>query len=75
MRKGFMIGSILVFFLMMFFGVMGMIAYANDPEAYDSGEKLAFLAFFDLLEPLKDGWNIVVLILVTALAASSIDSL
>lgn len=75
MRKGFLIGSVLVFFLMMFFGIMGMIAYANDPEAYDSFEKFAFLAFFDLLAPLGNGWHVVVLILVTALAASSIDSL
>lgn len=60
---------------MMFFGVMGMIAYANDPEAYDNFEKFAFLAFFDLLAPLANGWHIVVLIFVTALAASSIDSL
>jgi Na+/proline symporter len=75
LRKGFLLGSLLVFLLMMFFGVMGMIAYANDPEAYDSGEKWAYLAFFDLLEPLANGWHILVLILVTALAASSIDSL
>lgn len=60
---------------MMFFGIMGMLAYANDPEAYDNFEKFAFLAFFDLLEPLQNGWHIVVLILVTALAASSVDSL
>jgi hypothetical protein len=26
---------------MMFFGIMGMIAYANDPEAYDNYEKFA----------------------------------
>ena len=75
MRKGYFLGSILVFFLMMFFGVMGMIAHANDPESHDSYEKFAHLAFFDLLEPLGDGWHIVVLIMVTALAASSIDSL
>jgi SSS family solute:Na+ symporter len=75
MRKGYFLGSILVFFLMMFFGIMGMIAYANDPESYDNFEKFAYLAFFDLLEPLGDGWHIVVLIMVTALAASSIDSL
>jgi len=75
MRRGFFLGSLMVFFLMMFFGVMGMIAYANDPEAYDNFEKFAFLAFFDLIEPLKEGWHIVVLILVTALAASSVDSL
>ena len=56
-------------------GVMGMIAYANDPESYDNFEKFSFLSFFDLLEPLGNGWHILVLILVTALAASSIDSL
>jgi Na+/proline symporter len=75
MRKGMAIGSVLVFFLMVFFGVMGMIAYANNPEAYDSGEKYAYLSFFDLLLPLKEGWHIITLILVTALAASSIDTL
>lgn len=75
MRKGFAIGSVMVFFLMMFFGIMGMIAYANDPEAYDNFEKLSFLAFFDLLAPLNGGWHIVVLILVTSLTASSVDSL
>jgi SSS family solute:Na+ symporter len=75
MRKGFLAGSVMVFFLMMFFGVMGMIAYANDPGSYDRYEKFAYLAFFDLLEPLGNGWHILVLILVTALAASSVDSL
>ena len=35
MRKGFMWGSILIFFIMMFFGIMGMIAYAGDPDNYD----------------------------------------
>ena len=75
MRRGFGLGSVMVFFLMSFFGVMGMIAYANDPTSYDNWEKFAFLSFFDLLEPLSDAWHIVVLILVTALAASSVDSL
>ena len=41
MRKGFLLGSGMVFLLMMFFGIMGMIAYANDPEAYDNYEKFA----------------------------------
>ncbi len=65
----------MVFLLMLFFGIMGMIGYANDPEAYDSFDKFAFLAFFDLLLPLGNGWHILVLIFVTALAASSLDSL
>jgi solute:Na+ symporter, SSS family len=75
MRKGFLFGSFLVFMLMMFFGVMGMIAYANSPEAYDNGEKFSYLAFFDLLEPMKPGWHILTLILVVALCASSVDTL
>lgn len=75
LRHGYAIGSSLVFLLMMFFGIMGMIAYAKDPTAYDNFEKYAYLSFFDLLLPLKTGWHILVLILVTALAASSIDSL
>jgi len=75
LRRGFAAGSLMVFLLMCFFGIMGMLAYAKDPEAYDDGEKYSWLAFFDLLEPLKNGWHVLVLILVTALAASSIDSL
>jgi solute:Na+ symporter, SSS family len=75
LKQGFCMGSIMVFFLMMFFGVMGMLAYANDPDSYDNGEKYAYLSFFDLLLPLKQGWHILTLILVTALAASTIDTL
>jgi len=75
MRKGFALGSFFIFLLMMFFGIIAMIAYSNDPAAYDSYDKWAYLAFFDLLLPLGNGWHIIVLILVTALAASSLDSL
>lgn len=75
LRKGFGLGSALVFLLMMFFGIMGMIGYAKDPESYDTFEKLAYLAFFDILEPLSQGWHILVLIFITSLAASSVDSL
>ena len=38
-------------------------------------QKFAYLAFFDLILPLGVGWHIVTLIIVTALAASSIDTL
>jgi len=75
MRKGFIGGSVLIFLLMMFFGVMGMIAYSLDPTPYDTGIKFAYLAFFDILGPLENAWHIVSLILVTSLAASSIDSI
>eukprot|EP00588_Corethron_pennatum_P015354 CAMPEP_0194281548 /NCGR_PEP_ID=MMETSP0169-20130528/20933_1 /TAXON_ID=218684 /ORGANISM="Corethron pennatum, Strain L29A3" /LENGTH=600 /DNA_ID=CAMNT_0039026629 /DNA_START=117 /DNA_END=1919 /DNA_ORIENTATION=- len=75
MRKGFAMGSVMVFFLMFFFGLMAVIAYANDAAAYDSFEKLAYLSFFDLLKPLPVVWHVFVLVLVTSLAASSIDTL
>lgn len=75
LKKGFGLGSILVFILMMFFGIMGMIGYAKDSASYNSFSKLAYLAFFDILEPLGRGWHILVLIFVTSLAASSVDSL
>lgn len=75
MKKGFIGGSILIFMLMMFFGIMSMVAYAQDPEAYDAWEKFSFLSFFDLLAPLAPAWHIITLILVTSLAASSVDTL
>jgi len=75
LRKGFAAGSVMVFLLMFFFGIMGMISYANDPGAYDAFEKYAYLSFFYLLENSPTGVNYLVLILVTSLAASSIDTL
>lgn len=75
MRKGFALGSVMVFLLMFFFGIMGMISYANDPTAFDNFEKFAYLSFFYLLESSPTGINYLVLILVTCLAASSIDTL
>jgi len=75
MKKGFIGGSVLIFLLMMFFGIMAMIAYAQDPAAYDAWEKFSFLSFFDLLAPLAGVWHIITLILVTSLAASSVDTL
>lgn len=41
MRKGFAWGSLLVFLLMTFFGIMGMVAYAGNQEAFDT-----FQAFY-----------------------------
>ncbi|KAL7546893.1 LOW QUALITY PROTEIN: hypothetical protein ACHAWF_010221 [Thalassiosira exigua] len=69
MMVGFCLGSFLVFLLMMFFGIMGMLSYANDPTAYDNFEKFAYLAFFDLILPLNAAWHVVTLVIVTALAA------
>jgi len=75
LRKGFAIGSFMVFLLMMFFGIMGMISYAVDPDPFGTFEKFAYLSFFYLLLPLPTAVNYIVLILVTCLAASSIDTL
>jgi len=75
MRKGFCIGSGMVFLLMFFFGIMGMISYASDPTTFDEYGKFAYLSFFYLLRACPPGVNYLVLILVTCLAASSIDTL
>mmetsp|Transcript_9367 Transcript_9367/g.30538 ORF Transcript_9367/g.30538 Transcript_9367/m.30538 type:complete len:609 (+) Transcript_9367:242-2068(+) len=75
MRIGFLVGALMVTLVMMFFGVMGMIAYSKDRESYDSFQKLAYLAFFDLLLPLPRVWHFLTLALLTTLAASSVDTL
>lgn len=75
LRTGFLMGSVMVFFLMMFFGLMGMLAVAKDYDAYANWEKFAYLSFFDLLLPLPAGLNYAVLVLITALCASSVDTL
>lgn len=75
LRKGYLLATGPVFLTMMFFGVMGQIAYAKDPVSYDSFAKLAYLSFFDIIAPLGAGWHTLVLVLVTAFAASSVDSL
>ncbi len=75
LRKGFLMGSFGVFLLMMFFGIMGMLAVAKDLDAYLNYEKFAYLSFFDMLTSMDSGWNYIVLILITALCASSVDTL
>jgi len=75
LRRGYLYAFPFIFLTMLFFGIMGMIAYGKDSESYDSFDKLAYLSFFDLLAPLHPFWHGLVLILVTAFCASSIDSL
>mmetsp|Transcript_3998 Transcript_3998/g.11723 ORF Transcript_3998/g.11723 Transcript_3998/m.11723 type:complete len:611 (-) Transcript_3998:181-2013(-) len=75
LRVGMSVGCLLIFLVMMFFGIMGMIAYANDPDAYDNFSKLAFLSFFDLLLPMGKPWWITTLVVLTTLNASSVDTL
>jgi len=75
MRKGFFGGFVLIFFTMLFFGILGMVALAGDYEAYANYEKFSYLSFFDLLEPLPTFFYYLVLIFITALCASTVDSL
>ena len=75
MRIGFGVGGVMIFLLMLFFGIMGMIAYARDRESYDNFQKLGYLSIFDLIRNLPQFWHYVTLILLTTLAASSIDTL
>jgi Na+/proline symporter len=72
---GVLLGSFLIFLVMMFFGVMGMVAYAKDPTSYDNFDKFAYLSFFDLLAPMGKVWHIITLLLLTTLCASSVDTL
>jgi len=73
--RGFIGGACLIVPVMMLFGSFGMLAYAKDPESYDKFDKLAYLSFFDLLKPMAKGWKVLVLILVTCLCCSSVDTL
>mmetsp|Transcript_28017 Transcript_28017/g.62504 ORF Transcript_28017/g.62504 Transcript_28017/m.62504 type:complete len:576 (+) Transcript_28017:180-1907(+) len=75
LKRGMAGGCVLIFLVMMFFGIMGMVAYSNDPESYDTYAKLAYLSFFDLLEPMGAGWQVLTLVLLTTLCASSVDTL
>lgn len=75
MRRGFAAGSVMVFLLMMFFGIMGMLGYAKAPSSYDLGLSLPYLSFFSLIEPLANAWHVVTLILVTSLTTSTVDTL
>jgi len=75
MRIGFGIGGAMIFVLMMFFGIMGMIAYSRDPDSYENFSKLGYLSIFDLIRNLPQFWHYVTLVLLTLLAASSIDTL
>lgn len=75
LAQGMAIGGVCIFIVMMFFGAMGMIAYANDPSSYDSFSKLAYLSFFDLLAPLGSGIHTLCLILITLFGASSVDTM
>jgi Na+/proline symporter len=65
----------MIFVLMMFFGIMGMIAYSRDPDSYENFSKLGYLSIFDLIRNLPQFWHYVTLVLLTLLAASSIDTL
>ena len=75
LKKGFAGGFVLVFFVILFFGIMGMLALAGDYEAYATYQKYAYLSFFDLLEPLPQFFYYLTLMFVACLCASTVDSL
>lgn len=75
LKKGFLGGFVLVFLVIMFFGIMGMVALAGDYEAFATFEKLPYLSFFYLLEPTPTFFYYLTLIFISCLCASTVDSL
>ena len=73
LRKGLAFGAALIFVVMWFFGVLGVIAAAKYDFAGE--EKYHYLAYFYLAENLAKGWHVLILIFATALCVSSVDSI
>lgn len=75
LRKGLAFGAALIFVVMWFFGVLGVIAAAKYADDFANYEKLHYLAYFYLAENLAKGWHVLILIFATALCVSSVDSI
>ena len=78
LRKGLAFGAALIFIVMWFFGVLGVIAaakFADDFANPDVSYKFHYLAYFYLAENLAKGWHVLILIFATALCVSSVDSI
>jgi SSS family solute:Na+ symporter len=75
LRKGLAFGAALIFVVMWFFGVLGVIAAAKYADDFANYEKFHYLAYFYLAENLAKGWHVLILIFATALCVSSVDSI
>lgn len=75
LRKGLAFGAALIFIVMWFFGVLGVIAAAKYADDFANYEKFHYLAYFYLAENLAKGWHVLILIFATALCVSSVDSI
>ena len=76
LRKGLALGAGLIFFVMWFFGVLGVVSLAKYYDDYEvSYTKYAYLGFFYLAESLNKGWHVLILIFATSLCVSSVDSI
>jgi Na+/proline symporter len=75
LRKGCVLGAVLIFPTMLLFGISGMLAEAQDLGRPVSTLQLKFLAFFDLLAGQPEGIAALVFALAVSMVASSVDSL
>lgn len=75
LRKGLAFGAALIFVVMWFFGVLGVIAAAKYADDFANYDKFHYLAYFYLAENLAKGWHVLILIFATALCVSSVDSI
>lgn len=75
LRKGLALGAGLIFFVMWFFGILGVTAAAKYRDDFTNYDKFPYLAFFYLAENLDKGWHVLILIFATSLCVSSVDSI
>ena len=74
-RQGACMASLMTFFFMLFFGFMGMVAFARYGFGLVAPVYLAFLSAFWLIQELTAGWQILAIVLVVSMVASSCDTL
>jgi len=74
-RQGACMASAITFFFMLFFGFMGMVSFARYGFTLVSPVYLAFLSAFWLIQELTAGWQVLGIILVVSMVASSCDTL
>eukprot|EP00747_Dinoflagellata_sp_TGD_P117488 gnl/TRDRNA2_/TRDRNA2_172612_c0_seq1.p1 gnl/TRDRNA2_/TRDRNA2_172612_c0~~gnl/TRDRNA2_/TRDRNA2_172612_c0_seq1.p1 ORF type:complete len:560 (-),score=96.22 gnl/TRDRNA2_/TRDRNA2_172612_c0_seq1:263-1942(-) len=75
LRKGCILGALLIFFTMFLFGLAGMLAEAQDRSRPEPTLMIKALAFFDLLSSQSEAIVCLVFALAVSMVASSVDSL